>query len=160
MQLPIEKKLINKTLSMISILGALGASTLVSPLNVNAAGLRNVSCSVTLDYLLNDVVRASYQRDFIITPGVVFQDDFSTATRFRYLDASTRLEPDNKTTTVSFSYYNDVGVFEAVDFTTDLKVRDDRVPQTTSGTHTYWSSVGVAGSHTTDYNFTCAVLKD
>ncbi len=126
------------------ILASILAAGLFAPLNANAAELRSVACSVSVNYLLNGVVRAPYQKDFVITPGTTFEDDFSTITRFRIFDASTRLEADNKTTTVSFSYYNDVGVFEAIDFRTELKLRNDRTPETTSGTHTYWSSLGVA----------------
>ncbi len=142
------------------ILASILAAGLFAPLNAHAAELRSVACSVSVNYLLNGVVRAPYQKDFVITPGTTFEDDFSTFTRFRIFDASTRLEADNKTTTVSFSYYNDVGVFEAIDFRTELKLRNDRTPETTSATHTYWSSLGVAGNHTTDYSFTCQVLKD
>ena len=160
MQLSMKTNFARKALSLCFIHGALGTVNLLAPINAQAAEPRNVACSVTVDYLLNDVVRAPYQRDFVIAPGVGFQDDFSTATRFRYLDASTRLEADGKTTTISFSYYNDVGVFEAIDFRTELKVRDDRVPQTTSGSHTYWSSLGEADNHTTDYTITCIVLKN
>jgi hypothetical protein len=142
------------------ILASILAAGCVAPIHANAAELRSVVCSVSVNYLLNGVVRAPYQKDFVIAPGVVFEDDFSTFTRFRIFDASSRLEADTKSTTVSISYYNDVGVFEAIDFNTELQLRDDRTPETTSGTHTYWSSLGVAGSHTTSYALTCRVLKD
>lgn len=141
-------------------LAAALAASITAPLTASAAELRNVSCSVSVNYLLNNVVRSAYQKDFVIAPGVAFQDDFSTFTRFRFLDASSRLEADGKTTSVSLSYYNDVGVFEAVDFRTELKIHDDKTPETASGTHSYWSSLGVAGDHTTSYSLTCRVLKD
>lgn len=142
------------------VIGSMLAAICVAPINADAAGLRSVSCSVDVNYLLNDVVRAPYHKDFVVIPGETFEDDFSTFTRFKIFDASTRLEADNKTTTVSISYYNDVGVFEAVDFNTELKLRNDKAPESTSGTSTYWSSLGVAGSHTTSYVLTCQILKD
>ena len=151
---------LTKAKAICAVIAVWAAAQSIDPSSVSAAQLRNVSCSVAIDYSLSNIVRAQYQREIIIQPGLLFEDDFSTAVRFRYLDAITRLEADGKTTTVTLSYYNDVGVFEFIDFRTELKLKDDRVPVTTAGSHTYWSSLGVAGEHTTDYAITCAVLKD
>jgi len=124
----------------------------------NAGEPRGVTCTVTLTYMLNGTVRAPYANVFTVLDGATFEDDFSTATRFRFFTATARPEAD-KSVTVMISYYNDVGVFEAVDFTTQVRVADDRAPVTNSGSHTYWSSLGVAGDHTTDYSFTCQRVK-
>lgn len=148
----------SKTIQL--IIASILTTVCVAPINASAAGLRSVACSVDVNYLLNDVVRAPYHKEFVVAPGVIFEDDFSTFTRFRIFDASTRLEADNKTTVVSISYYNDVGVFEAVDLSTELKLRDDKAPESTSGRSIYWSSLGVAGSHTTSYTLTCQIVKD
>jgi len=153
-----KETIVSKTSQL--ILGSILAAGLVTPTNAHAAELRSVACTVSVNYLLDGVVRAPYQKDFVITPGVVFEDDFSTITRFRIFNASSRLEADNKTTTVSISYFNDVGVFESIDFNTELKLPNGRTPETTSGSHTYWSSLGVAGNHTTSYALTCQVQKD
>jgi hypothetical protein len=142
------------------VMVAITAASFAAPINANAAELRSVACSVSVNYLVDSVVRAPYQKDFVITPGVVFEDDFSSRIRFRFLDAWTRLEADNKTTTVSISYYNDIGVFEYIDFNTDLKLRDDQAPATTSGTSRYYTEIGIAGEHTTSWTLTCQVLKN
>ncbi len=136
------------------------SAVLLSAVNIsdaNAAEERSVSCSVSIDYLFNGVVRAPYQKDFVVTPGVRFEDDFSTPTRFRIFDASTRLE-DGKTVVV-ISYFNDVGVFESVDFNTELKLNDEK-GETRSGSHTFFTSRGAVGSHTTNYTLSCSRLKN
>lgn len=136
------------------------AANFAVPMNVvSAAEPRSVSCSVSVDYLLNGVVRAPYQKEFVVNPGVVYEDDFSTFTRFRFFTASTRLDEAGKTV-VEMSYYNDVGVFDAVDFSTELTIHDENNGETTSGSHTYWSSLGIAGNHTTEYSLTCKRLKE
>jgi hypothetical protein len=145
----------SKLLKMLML--SITAAGIAAPIAVNASELRSVSCSVTINYLVNDVLRAPYQKDFILTPGAVFTDDFSTVTRFRFFDAATHL--DDGDTVVTISYFNDVGVFEFVDFRTRLKIRDDGKVETNSGTHTYFTSLGTAGEHTTDYTLACARLK-
>lgn len=140
------------------LLAALAAVGLAAPIVANAAEARPVSCAVTVDYLLNNVVRAHYQKDFVVMPGVPYEDDFSTFTRFRFFDASTRLENDK--TVVYIGYYNDVGVFEAVDLRTKLVIHDDKPDDVTSGRHMYFTELGVAGDHTTDYTLACHRLKD
>lgn len=135
-------------------------AALAAPIVAQAGEPRAVGCSVSVTYLLNGVARSTYERSFSVSPGAPFSDDFSTATRFRFFDAAATLEADGKTTTVAVSYFNDVGVLESVDFRTQLAVGSDRLPRSTSATHTYWSSVGIAGDHTTTYQLTCQALKD
>ena len=57
------------------------------------------------------------------------------------------------------SYYNDVGVFDAIDFRTQLTLHDDKAAETLSASHTYFTSQGTAGDRTTNYTLTCNVLK-
>lgn len=142
------------------IAGFFMAALCTAPLAAHAGEPPAVGCSVSVTYLLNRVVRSTYATDFTVTPTAPFADDFSTAVRFRYFDALASRDADGKATDVSISYYNDVGVFEFVDLRTALSVREDRRPQTTSGEHTYWSSLGVAGEHTTRWVLTCEALKD
>jgi hypothetical protein len=139
------------------LLVSVTAAVIAAPIAVNASELRTVACSVTINYLVNDVVRAPYQKDFVLTPDAAFTDDFSTVTRFRFFDAATHL--DDGDTVVTISYFNDVGVFEFVDFRTQLKIRDDGKVETNSGAHTYFTSLGAAGEHTTEYMLACARLK-
>ena len=70
--------LIRKTILACSILVALAAASFVVPINANAEDLRNVSCSVHVDFLFNNLLRATYQRDFVVSPGVDYDEDIST----------------------------------------------------------------------------------
>ena len=142
------------------IIGLFMAAISVAPMAANASEPRTAACSVSVTYLLNNVVRSTYVKDFVVSPGAPFSDDFSTVTRFRFFDASATLAADGKSTTVSINYYNDIGVFESVDFDTALTLHDDKSPESTAGRHSYWSSLGVAGEHTTRYELTCQLLKD
>lgn len=135
------------------------AASFAGPMTVNAAEPRSMSCAVSIDYLLNGVVRAPYHKEFVVNPGEVFEDDFSTVTRFRLFTASTRLDDAGKTV-VDVSYFNDVGVLEAVDFSTELTIHNENNGETDSWSHTYWSSTGIAGNHTTAYSITCKRFKD
>ena len=139
------------------LLVPVAAASLAAAIGANAAELRPITCSVSIDYLLDNVVRAPYQKSFVINPGVPFSDDFSTFTRFRFLDASTHLEGES--TVVTIDYYNDVGVFEAVSLRTKVAVIDDKIDQVSTGSHTYWTELGVAGDHTTNYTLACRRLK-
>lgn len=138
------------------LLVAMVAVQLTGPSAVRAGEVRAVSCTVAVDYLFNNVVRAPYQKSFAINPGEVFEDDFSTFTRFRIFDAWTHLD-ESGNTVVEMSYFNDVGVFDSIDLRTHLTLRDDT--ETVSGSHSYFTSQGAAGERTTNYTLTCNRLK-
>lgn len=139
-------------------LALLAAAALGAPAVATAEDLRSVACSVQVDYLLNNVLRSTYQRDFTVSPGVPYSEDFSTAVRFRFFDASTTLEAD-KSYRVTISYYNDVGVFDFVDFGTELTLREDRVSETNRASHSYFTSIGSPGERTTNWTLTCTRVK-
>lgn len=136
---------------------ALAASVSV-PAYTHASQNGRLACSVSIDYVLNNVLRQSYQKDFVIDPNTPFSDDFSTATRFRFFDASTTRQSGDSVVTIS--YFNDVGVFTAVDFRTTLTMRDDKDGETISGSHTFFTSIGAVGNHTTNYTLTCQRAQD
>lgn len=93
------------------------AAGIAAAQQASAKNLGPVSCSVSIDYLINNVVRAPYSNDFIVEPGVTYEHDFSSAIRFRVFNAATALD-ENNDTVVSISYFNDVGVFTSVDLAT------------------------------------------
>lgn len=140
------------------LLGLLAASCLM-PLGAQAREPQSAACSVSINYLLGSSVRSAYQKDFVVEPGVVFEDDFSTPIRFRYLDAWSTVAADGKTTTVSIAYYNDIGVFEFIDLRTEVTL-NDKDAQTSTGSSSYWSELGVAGEHITKYTLTCRLLDN
>ncbi len=140
------------------LLLSIAAAGVAASMNVSASELRAVSCSVSVDYSLNRVVRSTYQKDFVIAPGAAFSDDFSTATRFRYFDASTQLVDGD--TVVSVSYFNDVGVFDSVDFGTTLTLRNGREIETINGGNSFFTSRPSSAEHRTNYTLSCGRARD
>lgn len=136
----------------------LAAAALAAPALAYAEAPRSIACSVQVDYLFDNVLRSTYQRDFTVSPGATFSDDFSTATRFGFFDASTTLEAD-RSYVVRVAYFHDVGVFDWVDLRTDLTLRADRVAETNRASHSYFTSLGAAGERTTNWTLTCTRVK-
>ena len=128
-----------------------------SPVANASDELKPVSCEVSIDYLVNSTLRFPYQKSIVVQPGLTFEDDFSTVIRFRYLTASTRLEGED--TIVSIFYYNDVGVFDFIDFRTDIKLKSGK-PGETTGRSSYFTSIGSPGERITAYNISCERLKN
>lgn len=131
------------------------SASFAAPINANAA-LGSVSCSVAIDYSLNNVLIEPYQSDFVAELGVEFLDDFSTVTRFKEFSALTAREGNN--IVVSIYYFNDIGVFDALDLSTKLTLHKKGVPESTSGSNTFSTSQGTAGNHKTNYTLTCTRL--
>jgi hypothetical protein len=132
------------------------SAMLVLPQVASAKDNLKVSCSVTVDYTLNGGAPEAYRKDFSVSPGVGFIDDFSTALRQKEFRASAAREGGN--VVVSIDYFNDVGVFHSVGFSTRMNVRENRVLETTAGSNTFSTSLGVSGNHRTDYTLTCRRL--
>lgn len=140
------------------LLATLAMAAASAPAFVHADSVKPVSCSVKIDYKVNGALRYPYAQDFVVTPGTPFEHDFSTFTRERFFTATAREGADGRTT-VDIGYYNDVGVFEYVDLGTSVTVRNER-EETTTGTSSYYTSLGTAGEHTSEYTLACHVLKD
>jgi len=117
-----------------------------------------MSCSIAVEYLRNNAVRLTYAKDFEVSPVAPYSDDFSNAIRFRFFDA--KVERVNGVPEVSVIFDADVDVFNAVDFGTTLKVKDESNGETLSGNTSFFTSVpGAAGSHRTNYTLTCKRAK-
>jgi len=134
------------------------AATLCAPPGAMAAESASAACSVTVDYLRNSVLGEAYRRDFVVTQGVAFVDDLSTATRSRRFAAA--LNRSGGETVVSIDYFSDVGVFVAVGFDAALTLHGGGAPESTAGGHTTFVSSGVTpqvvgGNHTTRYTLLC-----
>jgi hypothetical protein len=126
---------------------------------VNAEDLRSVSCSVHVDFLFNNVLRGTYQRDFVVAPGVDYDEDISRPPlHFGFYHASTTLEAE-KSYVVAITYDNDVGVFDWVQFSTLLTLRQDRLSETNQGAHRYFTSQGASGERATNWTLTCTRVK-
>lgn len=127
------------------------AATLLPGAHAQALG---VTCDVNIQYLLNGTPMDTYARTFQVSEGVPYAEDFSTATRFKFFDASFARETGQGR--VSISYYNDVGVFSTVQLNTSLVMRRRTGVETTSGDHTYSTSQGAAGNHETRWSLSCS----
>jgi hypothetical protein len=115
-----------------------------------------VSCSVSVDYVPNGVLREHYQKDFVVDTATPFSDDFSTVTRFKFFDATT--QKVSGVSTANIAYFNDVGVFNSIDFRAKLNLRDDR-GETTDGSYTFFTLLPASAEHTTNYSLTCKRVK-
>lgn len=139
------------------LLASITVASLAAQNNVNAPEKLSVSCSVAVDYLVNNVLSESYRRDFVVQPGVGFTDDFSTNLRQKVFNASTAREAGN--IAVAIDYFSDVSTFDSVSFNTRLTIHRGRAIETTSGSNTFSSSQAAQpGNHTTNYTLTCRQL--
>lgn len=117
-----------------------------------------MSCTISVEYKRSNVSRLVYTREFLVSPTAPFTDDFSTATRLRFFDATVARIDNEPHVAVVFDA--DVDVFNAVQFGTTLKVHDENKGDTQSGHNSFFTSVpGAAGSHRTDYTLTCMRAK-
>ena len=117
-----------------------------------------MACTVSVEYKRNNVLRLTYTKDFTVAPDAPFSDDFSDAIRFRFFDAT--VARVNGIPEVAVVFDADVDVFNAVDFGTVLKVKDEGKGETQTGNNAFFTSVpGAAGSHRTNYTLTCARAK-
>jgi len=132
----------------------------LAPATARAEEPRSMSCSVAVDFLFNGVLRAHYLKEFVVTPTTAFGEfTFTPSGRATIFDAWTYPEVGTGNTIVAMSFYKDVGVFDAIDLSTYLTIHDDKAPETTSGSHSYYTSQGAAGNRTTNYRLTCTRLK-
>lgn len=149
----------NRPLRLLAASLAFGAAVVGT---AQAAEIRPVTCSVTIEYLRNDLLRSSYKRDFVVMPGETYFDDFSTAVRFGDFTATTRLEGND--TVVDVRYYNETTVFDTVQLNTKVALLNGN-PNSSTGEHIFTTpaptSTGVINyvEHTTRYSLSCQRLK-
>lgn len=131
------------------------AATPLAPTSAHAASNKGLDCSITVTYrhtnaglLFNT---ETYSRAFSVSDGVPFTEDFSTPTRQKSFSASAATA--RGATVVSVDFFNDVGVFSAVSFSTQLTVVSDAASN--AGSLGYGTSLGVAGNHDTSYVLSC-----
>lgn len=92
----------------------------------------------------------SYQKEFVLTKGGRFDDDFSTRTRFKFFSASVQTEDGEST--IAANWYADITVFNAVDFNTSVTLEGSQKEGKVSGNHTFYNS---SGSTKTTFTLTC-----
>jgi hypothetical protein len=132
-------------MSMIAVI------TVASSISADAVNPSSVACTINVVNTVHAqdgqvISTETYQRNFVVSEGSPFSDDFSTATRFKFFDASmTRV---NGASVVSIRWFADVSVFNSVDFGTSLKLANGQKSGDTSGDYTFSFS---GGYNTTTY---------
>lgn len=134
-------------------LAAVAFAVLAAPSLASAAPTDPQTCTVAVTTTLNNTTSLVYNQTFTVSTTTPYFDDFSTATRFRFFDASMTIV-DN-VPVVAISLDADVSVFDTVDFTTSLKVRDSH-GESTSGTNAFFTSNRAVR---TSYSLDCARAK-
>ncbi|NOT83858.1 MAG: hypothetical protein HOP02_03560 [Methylococcaceae bacterium] len=109
----------------------------------------SVSCSVAVNVSKPEGDEI-YQKDFVVQPDVNFSDDFSTLIRQKTFDAYTLTVAGR--TEVTIDYFNDVGVFDALQFNTTFMLPQDREAGSISGKSAAFTS---NGNFTANYTLTC-----
>ncbi len=120
------------------------AASFAAPFNANAAQIDSVLCAVTV------VGAEPYQANFEVQPGVPFNEDFGTATRFK--DFSAETQTVNGITTVTIDYSADVSVFDFMSFGTTLTLPNGRGTASANGLTSMASSTFGGRA---DYTLTC-----
>lgn len=141
---------------MNALLIAAAATALSSPA-MAASGSGNegndtMACDITVEHMRGNVISLTYTRDFVVSPSAPYSDDFSTATRFRFFDAT--VERIDGSPVVTFVFDADVDVFNSVNFGSALKIRDENKGDSLGGTSSFFGS-GTTGSHRSFYSLTC-----
>lgn len=111
-----------------------------------------MACTVSVEHKRGNVTNLVYTRDFVVAPSAPYSDDFSTATRFRFFDATVARVNGNPE--VAFVFDADVDVFNAVNFGSVLRVHDESGGETLTGSSSFFGS-GNVGSQRSFYTLTC-----
>lgn len=126
---------------------------------VTQAGTNGVmTCSVNVQYTLNNVVKYQYARDFNVSAQTPYIEDLSTATRLGAFWSSLVYEQGIPVITVFFD--RDVSTFNYVNFDTTMKMLNPSAGQKQVGGNTFIATVpsatgGSSQKHSTEYELTC-----
>ncbi len=127
------------------------AALILACADAGAASGPVLNCNVTVTVTGPTTQQDTYTKDFAVQQGVAFADDFSSPTRIRTFDAVMAREGSNWV--VSINYFNDVGVFDSVGFSTRLTANSGST--TTSGTTDFATSLPNARRYVAAYTLTC-----
>lgn len=130
------------------------AAIFITPIQASADQVQNVFCSIVVDVLKPGGATESYQNNFYLQPGSDFFDDFSTATRIKEFSASLGFNAGK--TNVTINYFNDVGVFDSIEFGTTYTLPRNREPGTVTGRSAAYTS---NGNFIADYSLSCNIAK-
>ncbi len=105
----------------------------------------SVTCTINVVNTLHSsngtvVGTETYQRDFVVSEGIPYSEDFSTRTRFKFFDAA--LTRTNGDSVVAIRWFADVSVFNSVDFASSLKIANGQKTGEAGGEYTFGYSGG------------------
>lgn len=135
------------SLSMVAVVTVASSSWQIT----EGAKPESVTCTMNIVNTIHNATGAvvsteTYQRDFVVSEGVPYSEDYSTRTRFKFFDAT--LTRNNGETIVAISWFADVSVFNSVDLATAIKLSKGQKTGESSAEHTYGFS---GGFNTTTY---------
>jgi hypothetical protein len=138
------------------LLSSIVAATIAVPTFANAAKeAAKVSCGIAIT-TTGAARGGSYNKDFVLSSGVGFVEDFKDPIHFDSFTAALATEAGNLV--VSIDYFRDVSTFDSVGLTTRLTIHNGRGIETTSGTNEFSSSLGGFRDYRTNYTLTCRRL--
>ncbi len=79
-----------------------------------------------------------YLKEFVLQDGGFFTDDFSTRTRFKFMDAT--MQTIDGDSTINVDWFADVSVFNSVDVSTSVTLGKGRNVNQSQGRHTFYTS--------------------
>lgn len=115
-----------------------------------AGGAKGVTCVVDVVVQTGPSQQTAYHKEFTLLEGEVFSDDFSTATRFKFFDAS--LTKVNGEWIMAVDWFADTTVFNSVELRTAVTIPNGQKTAKTAGTHTFTNSTT---NSETGYSIVC-----
>ncbi len=131
---------------------AIGSLWMAPGKATGASGSKGVTCVIDVVVQTGATLQTTYRKEFTLLEGETYSDDFSTATRMRFFDAS--LTKVNGEWIMSVDWYADTTVFNTVELRTAVVIPSNQKVGKTAGTHNFWNSTT---SSETGYSIACVV---
>lgn len=134
----------------VSVIALIAGAMLLTPADASRGSKpASVTCTVNILFefraqngaLLFDEI---YTKSFVLKEGAFFEDDYSTATRFKSFSAT--LERVGKDLVVKANWFDDVGVFDSIDLSADVTLSSNEKSEKCNGSLTHSSTPGHAGT--------------
>jgi hypothetical protein len=132
------------------------AASLAAPFVTQAASSDgSVTCKMAVS-TSGAAKGGSYNKTFVVSPGVNFIEDFGSFAAFDSFTASLARTGSNYV--LSVDYFRDVSAFDSVGFKANLTIPNGGSIANTSGGNEFDTSVGGSRSYLTDYALSCRRL--
>ncbi len=116
-----------------------------------AEAARTYACTAEITYQPSSGAPETYTKAFVLAPGEVFIDDFSTPTRQHTFSASATSQ--GRAVVIEAEYFSDVSALSWIDETASVTLQANDRREETSGRHAFSTSNGPA--YTLTYRLTC-----